>query len=261
MRGIMGSLNASDHETIVVSLIVLLAVALGAGALLVRLVRGWLRDRRASNSPPDDAFTPLRRGYQSAIYDLPHCWLAIRTSNLAAVQDSLKLHNPIACSWEEGLAEARGRKLFISPPIQGWVLVIGSALPEASEDIDQCFRFLMALSRKTGLVQYFSVNRILRHHAWAIVDEGEVVRGYAWADQTLWNQGPRTAAEAQLGMHCFRYTETPDRTLFGESDPAASNTEKVYALAAKWSLDPASLDDRVFKASHGIAGRWPSKLH
>ena len=80
------------------------------------------------------------------------------------------------CSWEEGLIEARERKLFISPPVGGWILVVGSSLPDPTEDVDECYRFLTSLSRKLGHVQFFSTNRFDNHHAWALIDQGRVFR-------------------------------------------------------------------------------------
>src|ERR1700678_3758609 len=80
-------------------------------------------------------------GFRSA-FEQPGRWLAIKASNPAVVQAALRLHHPVACSWEEGLAEARDDKLFISPSISGWVLVVGSSLPEPVEDVDRCYRFL-----------------------------------------------------------------------------------------------------------------------
>jgi hypothetical protein len=34
----------------------------------------------------------------------------------------------------------------------------------------------------------------------------------------------------------------------------ALNTEKVPLLAARWSLDPASIDERFLEREHGLAG-------
>src|SRR6185437_10102915 len=96
----------------------------------------------------------------------PECWLAVKSRNLAAVQAALGLHNSKPCSWVEGLLGSGDQMLFISPPISGWILVIGSALPNPSDDVDCCFRFLMDLSHKVGQVQYFSASTVLNHHAW-----------------------------------------------------------------------------------------------
>jgi hypothetical protein len=123
--------------------------------------------------------------------------------------------------------------------------------------VDATFRFLTALSRKLGHVQFFTANRVLGHHAWARLEAGRVVRAYAWAGKTLWNQGIKTRAELELSLKCFRYFETPDRPSYGQPDVIAMNTEKVPLLAARWSLDPAAIDERLFEQSRGIAGELP----
>ena len=73
---------------------------------------------------------------------------------------------------------------------------------------------------KLGHVQFFKANRVLGHHAWVRLENGQVMRGYAWAGKTLWNQGMTTRAETEFGLKCFQYFESPDQT-FEESEIAA----------------------------------------
>src|SRR5678815_2501607 len=93
------------------------------------------------------------------------------------------------------------------------------------------------LSRKLGDVQFFNSSRVLQEHAWVWACRGKVIRAYAWAGKTLWKQGARTAAEKELEVHCFDYTEPAKQSFFAEADVISSNVEKVPLLAAKWSLD------------------------
>ena len=184
-------------------------------------------------------------------------WLAIRGQNPHAVQQALALHNPQPWSWADGVQGGHGgrRKLFISPPISGWILVMGDALPQPADDVDICYHFLTDLSRKLGHVQFFSSCNLLLHHAWVRIEGGQVVRAYAWAGSTLWNQGERTRDEQALKLRCFDYSyPVPvDESPFGP--PAAlDNTERVHLLAARWSLDPLALDRRLLEARQGIVG-------
>lgn len=137
---------------------------------------------------------------------------------------------------------------------------MGAGLPDPAEDVDACFRCLIELSRKLGRVQYFDAVRALGHHAWSRVEAGRVVRAYAWAGHTVWNQGVKTRAELELGMKCFQYAEWPGRSGFGQTDIIAANTEKVPLLAARWSLDPASVDQRQAEQACGVAGE-PTRLY
>jgi hypothetical protein len=175
------------------------------------------------------------------------------------VQAALNLHRPTPCSWEEGLAEARQDKLFISPPISGWVLVVGPGLPEPAEDVDACYRFLAGLSRKLGHLQFFSVSRVVNYHCWALMERGHVFRAYAWAGETLWNQGPVTAAEKELQMLCLDYGG--EQNPFALREALAATVEKVNQLAARWSVDPAAVSPAMWNG-RGIVGEFSqSKPH
>ena len=132
---------------------------------------------------------------------------------------------------------------------------MGSNLPEPNEDVDRCFRFVLELSRKLGQVQFFGVNRAVNHHAWVQAEQGVIVRAYAWAGRTVWNQGSLTRAELDLGLKCFGYGEGEERIDFGRPDPAVMNTERVCLLAARWSLDPTTIDARMLRENPGITGQ------
>jgi hypothetical protein len=234
-----------------VLLLTLSIVALGIGLLIVVMV--IRRARHNSRAPAKEAGTAAPCLYQpTCSFRRPGCWLAVKSRNLLAVQTALGLHNAKACSWKEGLAGEE--QLFIAPPVNGWVLVMGSSLPDPSDDVDACFRFVVGVSRKLGQVQFFSVNRVLHYHAWVKADAGRVIRAYAWAGRTLWQQGLRTSAENDLKLKCFDYSEPAERTSFSQPDVLAANDDKVPLLAARWSLDPARIDERFLEQAHGIAG-------
>jgi hypothetical protein len=214
--------------------------------------------RRACQPRPQDATRTFHslaadgsRAFSSPLFEQPSRWLVVKTGDPAKVQSALNLHHPTPCSWEDGLLEAREDKLFISPSISGWVLVVGSGLPGPFEDVDDCFRFLSELSRKLGQVQFFSASRVVPQHAWVLMDSGRVYRAYAWAGETLWNQGQLTAAEKDLGLRCFEYGSEQNCYLI--KDALAANAEKIGPLAARWSLDPAALCPGSW-SGHGIVG-------
>jgi hypothetical protein len=139
--------------------------------------------------------------------------------------------------------------------VKGWILVFGSGLPEPQEDVDVCYRFVVELSRRLGQVQLFSASRILHHHAWVKAESGRIIRAYAWAGRALWTQGQRTLAEKELGVVCQEYAEAQTESAgFGLPDRIAANVDKVPLLAARWSLDPAAIDERFLAQECGIAG-------
>jgi hypothetical protein len=243
-------MNIGDVMPALLVLLFVSALSIGAGLVIfvLRLLRRNRDQRKFSHQISFDGFLPA----QPTWVRRPPCWLAIKNRNVLAVQSSLGLHNPKPCSWSEGLAGEQ--KLFIAPPVKGWILVIGSGLPDPSEDVDACFRFLLDLSRKLGHVQFFSASQVLQQHAWVRLEAGRVLRAYAWAGKTIWKQGLRTAAELELGMKCLDYAQSVEGASFALSEVMAANADKVPLLAARWSLDPAEIDERFFEHERGIAG-------
>jgi hypothetical protein len=228
--------------------LLLLAVhglALGIGFLIL----GWMlavhrRERLLpKHSEPVQNFFP----FQSPAPTRPGCWIAIRSVSPEAVKNTLRLNRAEPCSWAEGLTG--GHEFFISPRLNGWVIITGLGLPNPTDDVDATFLFLTALSKKLGHVQYFYASRLLHHHAWARLDDGCVTRAYAWAGETVWNQGIETIPEIEANVKLFGYGDH-GATIFD----AETNFEKVPQLAARWSLDPAQVELNSYHQATGIAG-------
>ena len=230
-----------------------LGAVLGGTSMAI-FILSCKRKQLAAEESFSHSFKDITISLSPLLLRRPTTWLAVRSRNVHAVQVALGLNNVQPCTWSEGLSGEE--RLFIAPPVRGWVLIIGSGLPDPADDVDICFRFLTSLSQKLGHVQFFKANRVLGHHAWVRVENGKVMRGYAWAGKTLWNQGMPNCAEIELGLKCFHYFESPDQT-FEESEIAAANVEKVSSLAGRWSLDPASVDENLFEHAYGIAGEPP----
>lgn len=238
-------------------LILVLGMAMGICLICLLLVVHHVR-----STPPPRRPMPWNKKRQqiwpvmsSAVFPPPSRWVALRSTNLAALQKELGIHDPVPCTWEEGLGSVKDHNLFLSPPLSGWILVMGSILPDPSLDPDKCFRFIQTLSRAFGRVQFFQAERVVHHHAWVLADRGQILRAYAWADGTHWTQGVMTKDEVELKMRCYDYLEKPEPTVYGQPSSAATNTERVVSLASRWSVDPSSVNARMLRESLGITGR------
>jgi len=217
-----------------------LAVACVIFGVILFLQRRAKKIKAAPPVPPSVLF-------RSVTIARPRTWAAIRAATPATVQRALSLNRSSPCSWSEGMTGEHD--FFISPRINGWVIVTGAGLPNPSDDVDACFLFLIALSRKLGHVQFFHAENFSGHHAWARLDDGYVTRAYAWAGETVWQQGEKTALEIELKFKCFGYGEDvcSEKIL-------QANCDKVPILAARWSMDPARINSRAPKVANGIAG-------
>jgi hypothetical protein len=198
-------------------------LALGVAVMVFLWMIFLQRRNRAAEKLCSSAgeISPLR----AAATTRPTTWLAVRSLEPATIRAALP-----------GKEE-----FFISPRVNGWVIVTGPGLPDPSDDVDACHLFLTALSRELGHVQFFHVEKFSAHHAWARLDEGCVTRAYAWAGETIWNQGAETLAETGLGMKCFGYGEDSEIGFWTTKKNAATNVEKISPLAARWSVDPEIL--------------------
>lgn len=184
----------------------------------------------------------------------PEQWLAIRSGNVAAIQETLGLSNPQRCTWKDGFAISGVERLFISPPVNGWILVVGPALPAPEEDVDFCFHFISHISKRLGHVQFFSVNSALNHHCWVRAHTGRIERAYAWCGETQWNQGPVTPEESVIGMECHQYGISIEDLDPKQITQLNNNTVNIPQLAARWSINPDALSPEIFTKSSGITG-------
>lgn len=230
-------------------LLALHLLALGVGTMIfLGMIILHRRARELQRTLNSDT-TRYKTG--SALVEGPGLWLAVRSTDSKAVLAALGVSYPTPCPWREGIAGEH--ELFISSPVNGWIIVTGPRLPQPGHDVDACFHFLRRLSGVLGHVQFFLADPVRYHHAWVRLENGVVRRAYMWVNETVWNQGPKTLAEIELNLKCFNYGEgAEDRTT---PENAAANVKKVPALAARWSFDPATLNGDGWIPTDGVAGR------
>src|ERR1017187_3347381 len=210
-----------DAETLMLLAGHLLALCV-ACVIFVWMMVLHRRARAAEDLMPRKAVAPT---FESAFASRPPLWMAVRTTDPKTVQAALGLNQSTPCSWTEGMTGER--KFFIGPPVNGWIIVTGSGLPNPSCDVDECYRFIARISGQLGQVQLFHADRILHHHAWARAENGVVMRAYAWAGETIWNQGAKTPAEIELSMKCFGHGKEPNAASWAAVEWTAANVAKV----------------------------------
>jgi hypothetical protein len=118
-------------------------------------------------------------------------WFALKASNPAAVVEALELREATPANWESGLAAAYDSQrddawVFVSPPVGGWVLVVGCLLPypttQSHDDAGAKFDALFSrLMKRSDDVQFYGSHRVVDFVAWARALNGKPVRIFAWA--------------------------------------------------------------------------------
>src|SRR5215203_3821469 len=194
---------ASHHDDVVAVLLIAMVTAIIVCAGVLRFVVRRELSKRASSQSRKNA-----PSLSASLFEGPSRWLAVRSQHPQVIQNALGVQHARACSWSDALARSFEPRLFISPPVNGWIVVMGCDLPDPADDIDECFKFLTGLSRKLGEVQFFTRNRAVAHHGWVRVQDGTVLRAYVWAGETLWDQGTMTQTERDLRLRCLTYTES-----------------------------------------------------
>jgi hypothetical protein len=217
------------------------------------------KDERPRKLDPDVPVKPFSFGYKCA-------WLAIKDASPESVIAALSLTAVRTCNWQRGVAAAYelGGDVFVTQPIQGYVLVAGLSLPDGgdSRHPDRLTPFLIQLSKHLPEIQYFGTHRVVDYHAWALVRDSQVVRAYAYVGdlgETIWNRGEPTPAEKELDFHFFdgESEEAKKPGYYGRNDLRFPCEEDVMKVAAKWSVDPTQLDQLDLQPSTGWLGRLP----
>jgi hypothetical protein len=182
----------------------------------------------------------------------PRCvWLAVHGATSAAVARALELRDVAPSGWEAGVKGAYAGRVFVTPPIDGWVLAASVRFPDAGDAThqDRATPLLERLSDTFGEVQYFGAYDEVGWSAWARFRNGGAVRKLAVLasqDALLWNEGEPSAVEQSLGL---APKGTPPAKAASPLDDHA-----VFSVARAWSVDPSALESRHLGPSLGIIG-------
>lgn len=168
---------------------------------------------------------PVPFGYKNS-------WLCVKAGSPEEVIEKLGLKNPVAANWDRGVEMAYNGFDFVSPVLDGYVLVVGygtDILTLAPDLLDM-------QAKKFPELQYYVTNRVTEYHAWVRYVNGEMVRGYGYSgcDGTvIINKGDITEDEKMLGLGNLIQND--------DDDPDSVNfpdEESVIEMAGMWGIDP-----------------------
>jgi hypothetical protein len=233
-------------------------------------------------------------------------WFALKASDPGSVLDAFEIGEATPSNWASGIAAAYSYDaplgdvpwIFMSPPVNGWILAVSSSLLyptiETHHDIGKRFDALFSrLMERFDDVQFFGSHRVSDFVAWARAVKGKPMRVFAWSGcngEVLANVGERTPEEAKLGIINLTGLSPSDAVdkifkIVGEQQDEADalvasglsrrealarvrqngrggfpDETDVIELAALWSLDPSRLGEQDHPVDLGLAARLPTDL-
>lgn len=234
--------------TLVIAIFIAITIAVAFWVLLPRL-----REHRVIfNIAPD---SPRSFGCDMS-------WLAIKTNDPNSVVAALGAVEQTPANWDCGIGAAYDMDLgqthlFVSPVTQGWVFVIGSALPYPTGQayVDKWTPLLAELANQFKEVQYFASYPDIDLFAWARLSDGKWQRAFAVSDEgVIWTRGRLSREERQLGLKLFELRGVRGRKGDAGGELLMHPTqEHVMRLAQQWSLNPTLLDGIKLSPSLGLA--------
>lgn len=194
-------------------------------------------------------------------------WFAIRAEDGLAVAKVFGAVDLQRANWRSGIEAAHRYyspdmgtfPVFISPPIDGWTLVVGKSFPgpdkpETKEGQEFRRRF-RELASHFDDVQFFGSSRVLPHYTWARARAGTTERVFSFIDgPTLVSEGEQTPEEIRLGFFDLRSLDDDGTTSEGHEingEVRYFGEEEVLDLAGAWSINPMQLNTRDWPAGVG----------
>jgi hypothetical protein len=173
-------------------------------------------------------------------------WIAVRSTDIKAVADSVPGRSRIVAGWRDGIDAAyEGSSVFVTPPVNGWVCIVGEWAAGLGDrrSVESIAKTVAELSTRFGEAHGYATHRIVEYHHWILARGGRAYRCFAFAGESgeiLCQTGPVTSAEKKL-----RFASLPlDQWLPEEED--------VMTVASGWSFDPSKLSAASAPAATGI---------
>jgi hypothetical protein len=251
-------------------ILILAAIGLAAGAFLLFS----RRPADALSTPVVDSTHAVPAGPASraplvpATPDAPHsfgykmAWFAIPSADSAKVMSALGLGDAIPANWASGVGAVYSdvSQVFVTPPVEGWTLVLGLGLPsfDTPERTREFLAFVDKVATSFPAFYYFGTHRVVEFHGWVKVAGGKIERAYAYLGErgeTLYESGKKTPDEIALGFAFFdeRSPEAASKGYYERKDLRFPNEEDVMKISAAWTINTQTLDKHTEKGTGYLA--------
>ncbi len=179
-------------------------------------------------------------------------WLCIKNATPQKVIKVLGLKNDQRANWESGLKaiyEGFMEKVFVSPLINGYVLVIGYIPFGVKKTVKEELSVLDKLAEEFEEMSCFTTQDTVDIHVWAKYVSGKMKRGYGWLGESgvvYLNEGNLTPEEHKLG-----FTNLITDTECDWEKVDFPDVEHVHAMAKIWGIAPDLSDIQLPEADTG----------
>ena len=166
-------------------------------------------------------------------------WLCIKGGTPREVIKTIGLKNSYEANWESGLKAASDgfmEKVFVSPLVGGYVLVIGYIPFGVKNSVKEELAVLDKIADKFDEMSCFATQSTVDIHVWAKYVGGKLKRGYGWlgeSGQVYLNEGNLTPEEFKLGYN--KLITDPDCDWETVEFP---DMEHVFTMAKEWGIAP-----------------------
>lgn len=226
-------------------------------AIVAFVLQPKLGARRLVFAETPDAPKPF--GYRMS-------WLAIKTTDTAAVLDAMALTVSKPANWNAGIGTVYDDRLsddfvFVSPPVAGWTFVVGLPLPHpvGRTLVDKMTPLLHGLAQRFPDVQYFAAFPIIDFFGWTRFVKGRPLRAFVIGeDGVIWDRGRLTAEERALGLRLFDLRGIKGRQGDAGAEIVLYPTEKqVIRIASAWSCNPLAIGTANVAPATGFMAAVP----
>lgn len=224
-----------------------LLVAVTVGAIVFLIARQQWRLWRPPQRPALDITPdcPQPFGYKIT-------WLAVKNATTSELAAAISLKDQTPANWKSGIQAAYGDFVFVTPEMNGWVLAVGTALPQYPEGRGTPDRrwhnFMESISKTFHSACYFGSHRVVSFTIWSKWERGQEIRTQCDVGDVDFRSehGPITPAEIEARENFLRKQRArPSLEVTEddfESDVWLTDEEDVLHIAEQWSISPANLN-------------------
>jgi hypothetical protein len=198
-------------------------------------------------------------------------WFAIRSMDRDAVVRSFQLSNPVEAPWRSGIDTVykdaynllrSSSRVFVSPPVDGWVFVVGQWAMGNGEyqDLREIESRVVAASAEFGEAQAFATYRVVDYHHWVLARDGTLLRSFAVSGGEVFSDaGDPTPVELSLAWFPLNQEHAADDEESDEDREEGDlpGEDDVMKVAGSWSVNPQLLEVSFSDGGKGVLAVAP----